>query len=76
MKDIEIDIGTEIRKRLHEQGLSVNWLAERIGADNSNLGKMLSNQRLSIKHLVRISIVLDKDFFEYFSKEITKMRGG
>ena len=47
--DIQVHIGSEIRKQLNEQKRSVSWLAEEMGCDNSSLGRRLNNQhRLSI----------------------------
>ena len=69
--DIQVHIGSEIRKQLKEQKRSVSWLAEEIGCDNSSLSRRLKNQHINTKLLFQISIVLGKDFFGYCSKALS-----
>ena len=62
-----IHIGSEIRKQLNVQR-SVNWLAEKIDYDQSNLNKYLKMPHLNSKLMYRISIALGIDLFSLYSQ--------
>ena len=62
---IKIHIGDEIRKELNVQKRSVNWLADEIGCDRSNLSRQLQSPHLHPKKLYLISKALNVDFFLY-----------
>ena len=42
----KIDMGAEIRKILIKQNRSVNWLADELGCDQSNLNKKLQKAKV------------------------------
>jgi len=63
-----VHIGEEIRKQLAYQKRSVAWLATHVGNDPSSLRKMLKNSYISTDLLLRISTILGKDFFAYYSQ--------
>jgi len=64
----KIHIGNEIKKELNSQKRSVNWLAEEIGHDQSNLRKKLEKPHLNSELIFRISKTMGKDFFVHFSQ--------
>ena len=66
----EIHIGNEIRKVLNAQKRSVNWLAEEIGCDHSNLRKKLEKPHINVGLLHSISKVLSVDFFVLYSRSL------
>jgi len=77
MHNSYIDIGELISQKLKEQNRNVLWLAKQVGCDNSNLGKMLRSERYIYPDLLfRISIVLNEDFFAYYSKKIEEVKDG
>jgi len=68
----KIHIGNEIRKALNTQKRSVNWLADAIGHDQSNLHKKLEKPHICTNLLYRISEFLNKDFFTLYSNLLSK----
>ena len=69
MKD-KIHIGEKIAKELITQKRSVNWLADEIGCDRSNLNKQLKNRHIHPQKLHLISKALNVDFFACYSQTI------
>ena len=68
---INLHIGDEIRQELYFQERSVAWLANRIGADSSNLRKKLTASHIQEEWLYKISIALKKDFFSLYSQQLS-----
>jgi hypothetical protein len=67
----EIDINDLIVQKLKEKERSVRWLAKKVGCDDSNLRKTLKGERYIYADLLfRISVVLEEDFFVYYSKKL------
>jgi len=67
----DIDIGRLIVLVLKNKERSVAWLARNVGCDASNLAKTLKNGRyIYTDLLLRISIVLETDFFSYYSEKL------
>ena len=62
----KVNIGEIIRHRLIEDGRSINWLAEKIECDQSNLCKILAHTSISTELLEKISIALKHNFFNYY----------
>ena len=67
----KIHIGEEINKVLHDQQRSLNWLADEMGCDHSNLYKKLKKPHICCLLLYRISEVLHVDFFSYYSQSLS-----
>ena len=63
-----IHIGDEIRKLLNAQKRSINWLAEEIGYDRTNLSRKLNKQHLDAKLMIDISKGLNTDLFALYSQ--------
>ena len=70
-----IHIGEEIRNYLADQNRSVAWLAKQLYYDPSNLRKLLKNPYLPTDLLFRISLILGKDFFSYYSQLLLNRNG-
>ena len=56
-------IGKLIKKKLKDNGRSVAWLAKQVDCDCSNFHKKLNEDNLGIHLLLRISEILQEDFF-------------
>ena len=65
--DKELHIGHIIKAELKRQGRSVSWLAKQIGYTRQNLYHLLDRPYIYTDLLLKISIILDYDFFECFS---------
>ena len=64
----EIHLGELIKEKLKERDLTASWLARQVHCDCSNFSKMLRKSSLDVALLMRISHVLDFDFFLCLSK--------
>ena len=69
----EINVGSVILEKLKENERTVSWLAKKIGCDESYLRKKLKNNQHDFycNFLLRISDILDEDFFVYYSQKLT-----
>lgn len=66
----DINIGAMIRQELKYQRRSVAWLAEQMGCDASNVYKILKKKSIDTQQLMRISRILEKDFFLVYSSKL------
>ena len=64
---IQIDIGFAIRRKMSEHGTTIAWLARQIDYDRSNLGKQLQNKHIYPELLLKISVALKTNFFDYYT---------
>ncbi len=62
----EIHIGRIIRQKLQEQGRSAAWLAKQIPCTRNNVFKIMRKSHISTDLLLRISKILDYNFFDCF----------
>lgn len=62
-----IYIGEEIHKELNAQRRSAAWLAEQLYCDRTNVYRIFKMHNLNCELLMRISKVLDRDFFKLYS---------
>lgn len=65
-----IHIGKEIQHRLHEEDKSAIWLAQQLSCTRSNIYKIFAKQSIDTDLLLRISNILNHDFFKLYKKEI------
>ena len=68
----EIHIGKLIQQKLKEQERSGAWLARKLFTDPSNVSKIIRKPHIDTELLLRISDVLDVDFFHYLSEFYTE----
>ena len=61
-----IHIGSIIRQKLQEQGRSAAWLAKQIPCSRNNVFKVMRKPHISTDLLLRISKILDYNFFNCF----------
>ena len=60
-------IGQIIEKELHRQERSVTWFARRLYCDRTNVYNIFRRQSLDTELLLRISIILEYNFFQIYS---------
>ena len=60
-------IGHIIKEELARQGRSVTWLAAQLKCSRQNVYGIFNNQWIYTDILLKISNVLDVDFFELYS---------
>lgn len=63
MEDSKIHVGYMIRKELRAQGRSVAWLSRTICLERCTIYKLFERDNIDTKLLMRLSILLDHDFF-------------
>lgn len=68
MIEEEFHIGNLIREKIKEKERSISWLAKKLGCDSSNLHKTLSQQHIYSGLLLKISKILEHDFFTSYSE--------
>lgn len=61
-----VHIGSIIRQKLQEQGRSAAWLAKQIPCTRNNVFKIMRKPHISTDLLLRISKILDYNFFSCF----------
>jgi DNA-binding Xre family transcriptional regulator len=66
----EIHIGALIRSRMESEGRSVSWLAEQLNCSRVNIYKIYERPNIDTAMLNRICLVLDFDFFKYYSDSV------
>jgi hypothetical protein len=62
----EVHIGNAIKAKLKEQGRTSAWLARQIPCTPNHLYKIYSKSSINTNILVRISKILDYNFFEEY----------
>ena len=70
MDNQTIHLGNMIKRELKAQGRSVSWLARTIHKERSSIYKLFERNSLDVELLIRISIVMDHDFFLDISKKM------
>ncbi|HIR72135.1 MAG TPA: helix-turn-helix transcriptional regulator [Candidatus Coprenecus pullicola] len=64
-----IHIGQLIEQTLKEQGRTVTWFADRLCCTRPNVYKIFKKDNIDIKLLIRISDILQVDFFALYSRQ-------
>ena len=60
-------IGILIKEELEKQERSITWFARKLSCDRSNIYRLFQKECIDTNLLVRISILLGKDFFSDLS---------
>ena len=58
-----VHLGTMVKMELKAQGRSVVWLAHTINMERSSIYKIFDRNSIDVGLLVRISLVMNHDFF-------------
>ena len=62
----DIHIGQLIKDELERQERSVSWFARKLYCDRSNIYKIFKRSTIDTELLMRISVVLNHDFFSAY----------
>ena len=65
-----IHLGTMVKRELKAQGRTVVWLARTINMERSSIYKIFERNSMDVGLLIRISLVMDHDFFQDVSEKI------
>ena len=63
-------IGNLIKAELARQQRSIAWLAQQMGCSRQNLCRQLGHNYLGTDQLLKISLILHRDFFHNFTEYI------
>lgn len=66
----DMHIGKRIQDELKTQGRSVTWFAKQLPCDRSNVYKIFKHESIDLVLLMRISKILNHDFFKDCSDEL------
>lgn len=64
-----VHIGNLIRQTLKERGYTVVWFAAQLAYTRVNVYKIFEKKSLDTDLLMRISVILDTNFFKAYSDE-------
>lgn len=67
-----IHIGSVIKQKMTEQNRTVVWMAKQLSCGRANVYKIFEKYSVDTEVLRKLSVILDFDFFELYSKEIKK----
>ena len=67
---IEVHIGKLIKQQMDEQGRRAVWLAKQLNCDRSNIYKIYRCETIDANRLLKISQILQYDFFQHYSQQI------
>lgn len=68
-----IHIGKLIETELRRQERSVTWFARKLYCERTNVYHIFQRQSIDTEMLLRISRVLEHDFFLYYRQEINEL---
>ena len=66
-----IHIGSLIEQELRRQDRSVTWLAGGLHCDRTNVYKVFKKKSMDTRLLVKISIILQHNFFLDYAEEVS-----
>ena len=69
------NIGQLIKNELQRQERTVSWFARKLCCDRSNVYKIFKRTTIDTELLLRISQILQHDFFEVYRKQIKGKTG-
>ncbi len=64
-------IGLEIQKKLHERKMTVVYFSSQIPCTRANVYKIFKQKSIDTDLLLRISRILEFDFFNLYKSELT-----
>lgn len=68
--DNEPHIGHIIKQELRRQGRTITWLAAQLGYSRQNMYKLFERNWIYTDLLLKISEIMDYDFFGHYSEYI------
>lgn len=69
-----VHIGEEIRKELHRQERTISWFARKLFCDRSNVYDIFKRKSIDTDLLMRISNILEYDFFSYYTNSLKEKK--
>ncbi len=69
-----LHIGKLIKNKLSEQQKSVVWLAKELSCSRTNVYKILGKYSIDTELLVKISTILEHDFFSIYTEEVKNLK--
>ena len=69
-----VHIGEEIRKELHRQERTISWFARKLFCNRSNVYDIFKRKSIDTDLLMRISNILEYDFFSYYTDSLKKKK--
>lgn len=66
-------IGNHIEEVIKQDGRSARWLAERIPTERTNVYNIFHREFIDTRLLMRISVVMNHDFFADLSEEFNEL---
>lgn len=67
---MEKHIGCLIKEELERQERSISWFARKLSCDRSNVYRLFQKESIDTSLLLRISLLLKRDFFSCFSDRV------
>lgn len=67
-------IGNQIKMKMKEKRKSVVWLANELGYSRINIYKIFDKRSIDSNILLRISTILDFDFFSLYTEELEQKK--
>lgn len=64
-----LHIGSIIESVIRSQGRSISWIAKELCYERTNLYNILHRESVDTQLLLKLSIILDFDFFKCFSDQ-------
>ena len=68
----ELHTGEKIREKFDEQGHCVKWFSDKLGFCRDNVYKIFQRKYIDTGLLLKISMLLDYDFFAEYSALLNK----
>lgn len=72
----QIFIGKSIEYELRTQERSVVWLARKLNCNRTNIYKIFNRSTIDTELLLKISNVLQRNFFEEYTNRLDFSKGG
>ena len=65
-----MNVGKHVEEVLKRQKKSVTWLASQIPCERTNVYNIFRRKSMDVRLLMRLSVILDHDFFLELSQEV------
>lgn len=70
-----IHIGSIIEEVIREQGRSPSWIAKELCCDRTNIYNILKRESVDTNLLLKLSSILNYNFFQHFTESLTEQDG-
>lgn len=64
-----IHIGQLIEKEVRRQGRNIPWIAQQLNCERTNVYSIFRRESIDTVLLLQISVILQHNFFSYYSSE-------